>query len=218
LFNNAVAMAIYTPRGLKIRITVPEAFALMSRLYPKVDAFRVLKVTEGMQTTSGAMTLIAAIVSFSIPLDPMQIGLVTFLTYTLSASLLARGVVFSPALRIGIIYSYFSGFGIAFAGLVIYGYLTTGIHGLIGYAIGKFLAHVANLAIEFFFSLELKDKAGIVMTTSELYFINAYRWLAQQLGVTTDITLKDSELEQKNWLACYTDLVRKWPEVVKRFN
>lgn len=43
-------MALFTPRGLKVRLPMSYAFALIARVYPRSDAFRVLQLTEGSPT------------------------------------------------------------------------------------------------------------------------------------------------------------------------
>jgi hypothetical protein len=40
---------IVTPRKLKIDLPLGYAFALIARVYPKVDAFQFLKRVEGIQ-------------------------------------------------------------------------------------------------------------------------------------------------------------------------
>ncbi len=41
-------MAIFTPRGLKIRLATDLAFTYLARLHPKFTAFQVLKTVEGI--------------------------------------------------------------------------------------------------------------------------------------------------------------------------
>ncbi len=41
-------MAIFTPTGLKTRLSVDYAFGLMARLFPKITPFKFLKTIEGV--------------------------------------------------------------------------------------------------------------------------------------------------------------------------
>ncbi len=68
-------MAIYTPRGLEINLPLPYAFALMQRLYPRVDAFKVLKTAEGLESIPGVLTFVSGLACFYLKADPYQIGL-----------------------------------------------------------------------------------------------------------------------------------------------
>jgi hypothetical protein len=56
-------MALFTPRGLKVRLAY--AFALMARVYPKTDAFRVLQLTEEVENLGALAFFIAGIAAFS---------------------------------------------------------------------------------------------------------------------------------------------------------
>lgn len=67
-------MAIYTPRGLKIRLSVDHAFTLMARLFPDVDAFKILKTTEGLESIPATLAFITGLASFSLHLHPLEIG------------------------------------------------------------------------------------------------------------------------------------------------
>lgn len=68
-------MPIYTPRGIKIRIAVSYAFGLMTRLYPEVSPFRILKTTEGIESLPAMFAIISGIIGFLMQLPPLQIGL-----------------------------------------------------------------------------------------------------------------------------------------------
>ena len=62
-------MAIYTPRGLAINLPVSYSFALMKRLHPTVDAFKVLKTTEGLESIPAVLTFVTGIACFSLKAD-----------------------------------------------------------------------------------------------------------------------------------------------------
>ncbi len=57
-------MALFTPRGLKVRLTKAYAFALMARVYPRTDAFRILQLTEEVENLPDTATYIAAMALF----------------------------------------------------------------------------------------------------------------------------------------------------------
>ncbi len=71
-------MPIYTPRGLKVRLSIDYAFALMARLHPGVNAFQVLKTTEGIESLPQSFAFLAALFCFVLKLTPSQIGVVVF--------------------------------------------------------------------------------------------------------------------------------------------
>ena len=71
-------MAIYTPRGLKVRLPIDFAFALIARLYPKYDAFKVLRTTEAIELMPKALSAVAGIICFLMELDWTVIAVVVF--------------------------------------------------------------------------------------------------------------------------------------------
>lgn len=211
-------MAIYTPRGLKIRLRMNHAFALMARLYPKVDAFKVLKTTEGLESIPGMLALIVGLVSFYLGLDPYQIGLYTLIASVVGTAITTFGVFIVPGLpKLGTLYSYISGFGILLILSAVYGFVSVGWQGVAAFFIGKLVAGLINNAIGFWNAKRTHSKIGIPLTISEINFFNAYRLHASELGKSTDITVSDEELKEDNWKECLEDLAIKWPEVVKRF-
>jgi hypothetical protein len=211
-------MAIYTPRGLKIRIGIAHAFALMSRLYPKVDAFKVLKTTEGLESIPDMLAFIVGIITFWLEIDPYQIGLYTFIASVVGTVIVISGIFIVPCLpRLGTFYSYISGFGILLVLLAIFGFITVGWQGVIAFFVGKLLAEVINNAIDFWNCKRINSKTGLTLTSSEISFFNAYRIHASAIGKTTDIIISDEELKEENWKECLIDLALKWPKVVKRF-
>lgn len=54
-------MAFYTPRGLKIRVSVPYAFSLLGRLYAQVHPSKVLETAEAFDEVPVAAAHIAAL-------------------------------------------------------------------------------------------------------------------------------------------------------------
>ena len=211
-------MAIYTPRGLKIRLSVNHTFALMARLYPKVDAFKILKTTEGLELMPTMLVFIVGVVSFYLRLNPYQIGLYALIASVVGALIITFRLFFIPTLlKLATLYSYVSGFGILFIALAIYGFISVGWQGVGAYFIGKFLGLIVNYGIEFWNMKVIHSQIGTPLTLSELNFFTAYCLHAVEVGKTTDITVSDEELTEENWKECFQDLSLKWPEVVRRF-
>jgi len=211
-------MAIYTPRGLKIRLEMNYAFALMARLYPKVDAFKILKTTEGLESIPGMFAFLVGILSFYSGFDPYEIGLYTLIASVAGIIITTFGIfIISGLPKLGTLYSYISGFGILLVVLVVYGFISVGWQGVLAFFIGKLVAGIIHLGIEFWNSRRIHSTIGYALTGSEVNFFNAYRLHASALGKSTDITVSDEELKEENWKECLEDLATKWPEVVRRF-
>ena len=211
-------MAIYTPRGLKIRISVPYAFGLIARLFPNSNAFDVLKTTEGIEEFPSCATFLAAMVSFVIQLDPIQIALVVGITYIISNLLNTFGIFIIPGqVTVGTFYSWVSGYGVLLILIVVVGYIMTGWQGVVAYFIGNFIAWCLIKPVEFMNSKRYYKLTGHPFTTSEINFFNAYRIHAGKHGITTNINISEKEMEEDHWQATFEDLACQWPEIVDRF-
>ena len=232
-------MALYTPRGLKIRLSIDHAFALMARLYPEIDAFKVLKTTEGIASIPGMLAFMAGVLSFFLGLGIYQIGFYTFLACVSGMVITTRylnlehlllflafldeklvGIfrIFIPKLpSLGTLYSYVSGFGILLVVLIVYGITSVGWKGVIAFFVGRIVAELVNLVITFRVMKKIYSETKVPLTTSEIHFFNAYRLHAAKLGKTTDIIVSEEELREENWIECFKELESKWPEVVERF-
>jgi len=211
-------MAIYTPRGLKVRIAVPYAFGLMARLHPKVSAFRVLKTTEAIENVPGMLAFIAGLAAFAMRLAPFQIGLVVAGAEMAGVLINTYGFYIIPGL-VGLctLYSYFVGYGIYFIAALLIGFTLGGWQAAVAFLVAKIVAGVVGLMVEFWRTRRYHKLTGHAFTGSEVSFFNAYRLHASRNGVTTDIDLSDEELEEDSWAATFELFAMERPEAVRRF-
>ena len=211
-------MAIYTPRGLKIRLPLNYAFALIARLYPKVDAFKVLQTTEALENIPAVLSVIIGFVCFYLQLSFFKIGLYVFLGTFAGFLLTTFGLYVIPGLvSLGRIYSNLFVSSILYIILVVYGFINVGWMSIIIFFIGKIVAEIPRQIIELIQTRTIYKKIEHVLTLSERNFLNAYRLHAVKLNKTTDVGVSDNELNEENWKPVYEDLAYKWPEVVRRF-
>ena len=211
-------MPIYTPRGLKVRLSIDYAFALTARLYPKVSAFEVLKTTEGIESLPQAFAFLAALTCFFFKLPPLQIGLVVFIVTFLFSLMTRYGFyVFPSIVKIGTIYSYLAGFGLLLILLCVVGFYLVGWRGVLAYFVARFLEGVIAKILDVRETRMYLREIGEPLTASERNFINAYRLHASKVGVTVDASVEDEEREKENWELTFMDLALKYPEVVARF-
>ena len=211
-------MAIYTPRGLKIRFPLDYSFALMSRLYPKVDAFKVLKTTEGLESIPAVLSVLTGFVCFYLQLSLFEIGLYAFIASFVGFLLTTFGLYLIPGLvGLGKLFSNIFVSVILYILLIIFGFINVGWLGVIIFFIGKYFTEIVREVFESIQARLMYKKIGKVFTISEKNFINAYRLHAVKLNITTDVSVSEEELDKENWMPVFLDLSIKWPEVVKRF-
>ncbi|MCX5647889.1 MAG: hypothetical protein NTX40_02155 [Planctomycetota bacterium] len=213
-------MAIYTPRGLKIRLPREYAFALMARLFPRKDAFRVLQMTEEVDNLASLAAFLAGVIVFVARLNPLAVGLVVGLTCLSFNVAHLVGLFYPPfglLLPLSRVYSWVSGYGILLISLLVLGFLTVGWQGVVAFLIARIAAACIAGAIDLVYGKFVFKKAGVAITKSERSFFHAYRLLADQIGATRSLEVPDEEMNPENWMPVYLDLMTKWPVVVARF-
>jgi hypothetical protein len=194
------------------------AFPLIARLYPKVDAFRVLKTTEGIESLPTMAAFLSGLYCFLSRVEPMTTGIVTFIAYLAAVIINLRGFYFIPGLiALGTFYSYVSGYGILLILLGVTGLFVAGWQSVLAFFVAKFFAWAVAQALEFIDAKRVFRLSGFVFTASERHFFNAYRLHASRLGITTDISVSEEEAREENWQVVLEDLAVKWPQVVARF-
>ena len=95
--------------------------------------------------------------------------------------------------------------------------LTDGWRGTLFYILGKYSAFLIIFIIE---TLQMKvtfKRMGYPLSSSERNFFNAYRLHASRIGVTTNLELKEGEVESGKWRTPFLEFKSKYPEVVERF-
>ncbi|MEN6423870.1 MAG: hypothetical protein ABFE13_00795 [Phycisphaerales bacterium] len=213
-------MAVYTPRGLKIRLDQAYAFALMARLFPHIDAFRVLQLTEEVENLASLATFIAAIAAFAAQLDPVMTGIVVGTTH-FSFRMAHLFGLFVPPFRLLLplshIYSWLAGYGIFLIMLLALGYFMVGWEGLVAFTVARVAAGWLAGGIDLAYARFIFKKTGAMITASERSFFHAYRLSADQLGITRSIEVDEEEMKPANWQHVHADMTIKWPVVAARF-
>lgn len=213
-------MAIFTPRGLKLRLSVPYAFALMTRLFPHVDAFRVLQLTEEVENLASAATAVVTVGVFVAHLEPVTIGIVvgaTWFAFKLSHLLGLFCPPFRTFLPLSRVFSWVAGYGVLLAALLVLGFLTVGWQGTLAFVVGRLLALWLIGLLDHAYGRYVFKQTGIFVTASERSFFHAYRLSADKVGVTRSLQVSEEEMESDKWYGTYSDLKAKWPVVVSRF-
>ncbi len=146
-------MAIFTPRGLKIRLSIQYTFALMARLFPRFDAFRILQKTEAVENLTLMASMIAGIIAFALCYNYMQIAIIVIVTNLIFNLQNNYGLFIPPfkqLLRLSHFYSaYIAGYGIIEIGIIIFGYFKVGWKGVLSYLIAMFITLILELIIDF---------------------------------------------------------------------
>lgn len=213
-------MALFTPRGLKIRMAQSYAFALMARLFPTYDAFRVLQLTEEVENLASLSTFIAGLTVFFLKLEAPMIVTIVGVTCFYFKMVHIFGLFGLPErllLRVSHVYSVLSGYGVFLVGLLVFGFFAVGWKGVVAFAGAKLIASWVADLIDQALTIMIFKKTGLFISSSERSFLHAYRLCASRAGVTRSIEVSDHEMEPSSWCDVFDDLTEKWPIVVSRF-
>jgi len=211
-------MAIYTPRGLKVRLSVPYAFGLMARLNPRISPFQILKTTEGIESLPGMLAFVGGIIAFAMRLSPLQIGFAVCGAHILGVIInFFEFYLIQVLIPLSALYSCNAGFSIFFVTTIVVGLVFVGWHGVLAFFIGKLAAWIVSTVFEFWQMSLYQKLTGCSFTATEIHFFNAYRLHASRIGATTDIYLNDEEMEESRWDPTFKAFAIERPEVVKMF-
>ncbi|MDD2586176.1 MAG: hypothetical protein PHT79_06385 [Syntrophomonadaceae bacterium] len=215
-------MAIYTPRGLKIRFSVPFSFSLMARMFPDITPFTVLKKTEAIENLSDCLPVITAfIIIFFFPnISAVGICETLIIAWGIGYIMKITGIFFIPfIIPLSEVFSYIHGRGIITIVIGVAGYFKLGF---VNTAVMLGILFVMNFIIENIVELlrvSLCRKFGKqYLSVSELDFINAYRMLAASIKINKDIVVSNDEISSEAWKEPYTWLETNYPEITSRYD
>ncbi len=211
-------MAVFTPRGLKLRMPINYVFPLLQRLHPKVSAFKVLQTTEAMESLLAAWSFVLGLVAFLNKWEPEGIALAVgslclFLHVSRISGFPVSGLLVEPAR----IYSLVGGYGVLFLLLMGIGWWKTGWRGVAAYLAGRIGAGAVNSALNLWRARRSQDAGGPALTQSELSFFAAFIYHAAKIGASRDLALQDWEEDEESWLPALSRLELEWPQVAARF-
>jgi hypothetical protein len=205
-------MAVFTPRGLKIRLSPKLCFTLISRLYPKIDAFKVLQTTEGMDDIISLLPFITGIICFILKLDPLYIGLYVAISAIIGNLINLFGLYIIPGLiKVSLFFSYFSGYYLNYVAIAMVGFIFSGWLGVLGFVLGRMAGGVIFHIFHIYYLKSQLKKYGVTFGVTEREFFNSYRTCASKIGVTTDLDLSEDEINDNKWEIVFEDYMEKCP-------
>jgi hypothetical protein len=208
-------MVIYTPRGLKIRIPIPRAFALMNRLYPRVSPWQVLKTAEGFEFLPAMMAFAAGIVGLGLQGGPVCLAAAVGAARLAGFGIKVAGFpTFPGMISAAVLFGSMAGYGVFWGLIVILGFLTTGWPGVAAFFAGNLWAGLVSLIVEFRRARRYHRLTGRPWTGSELNFFRAYLFHASRIGAATDVEPTGQELEEEKWRPVFEEFAAAWPELI----
>lgn len=210
-------MTIYTPSGMPISFSMRYAFTLLARLYPQYRPRKVLKIADGMDKAPTAVAYIMAFILFLFHLSPIIIFVGTLVLPGILSWMQIRSRYIDFVVRLGVIFSILGKFGILFLGLAVFGWYSVGLQGLLAFLGARFVAGFINIV------LEAQEKKRIQTLTGTYHkdlefdrsFIDAYRFCADKIGVISDISISEQEMDSQQWQVIQLDYSEEDPVIFK---
>jgi len=212
-------MPIYTPGGLKIRVEPGYAFALLSRLEPKVRPYDVLRTTEAIERIPSALAVGAALVVLLRGDGWIPLAVVTAVARLLGGFIVRNGLFVIPGLiLLGQAFRLLSPFGIGFLALVVFAAIRGGPIVAATFLLATLGAGAINFAFETRKARRYHQQGAAPFTGSEVNFFNAYRLAATRLGLSTDLVVTEEEAASDRAQASFVRFATDHPDIVSRFS
>jgi len=210
-------MAVYTPRGLKIRLSPRHCFTLISRLYPKVTAYKVLTLVEGLDSIIDLLPFLFWISCLLFDVEPLITCIIVAIGAILAYVISFYGLYIFPGLvTVSLIFSYLSCFYIHYLAVIVLG-IVLGWKWSLAFFVGRIVGGLINHIIFPIIMKRQLKKYGITFGISEREFFNAYRLKAQTEGKTININLTDIELnDDSSWKVVFQNYAETCPSIASK--
>jgi hypothetical protein len=212
-------MTIYTPVGRVVNFPMDYAFTLLARLYPKFRPHKVLKIADGMDQAPIAVAYLMGLIAFASHASWEVIFISSLVLPSAIRLAEIKSKYIDLVVYIGVIFSYVGRLGIITIGLAAFGWYSVGWQGLTSFLCGRLISGLISTIAETKEKKRMRKLSGIHYSEYDRCFIDAYRFCANKIGITLDISVSDEELESSNWEFVASDYARKEPVLfeVKKF-
>lgn len=206
-----ISNAIFTPRGLHVRLPTHVAFGLMAQLRPKIRPSEVLATTEAIEFTPTALSKLLALLGFAFQLEPIAIAVLTVLGRVVPNLLALAGLArHSGWTVVGRLYRPVAGHGLSLVVVAAVGALLAGPVAAVGFLAGTLVAGLLNMLVDFLLMRRADPRLRQPLSSTERFFLDALSLHAARSGQPLDLeriptTAKDEEEAWRAALADYAD-------------
>lgn len=189
----------YTPRGLKIRIPIQEAFTYLGRIYPKRTPEQVLGTAEALDHMASVLPLVG-LIGLKLDFAVWATIAVAFSGVILGKLILWFGATnFLPGI-VSTSYAWSRTPWLLRVPLVLgLAYWLQGKRGVLIWLATIAACYIGETTLEFIAHSRRYERHGTNFSDSELAFIQAWRHHALGLGVAWDREVTDGEIETGVW-------------------
>ncbi|MEH1921615.1 hypothetical protein [Nostoc sp.] len=208
-------MTIYTPGGMPISFPMSYAFSLLARLYPKYRPHKVLKIAEGMDKAPEAIAYLLGFILFAVQISPIIIFINVLIFPAIMRVMHIRSKYIDYVVNLGVIFNSIGTFGIISIGLTVFGWYSVGWQGLVAFLCARFFGGFINSILEAQEKNRIRVLAKVNYNEFDRCFIDAYRFCANKIGVTIDLSVSQQELASNSWQIVYSDYSHQNPILFK---
>ena len=204
--------AFITPRGVKIRMPVEDAFAMMGRLYPKRKPEEILKTVEGLDFISNMVVYITLLFLIYMNVNIISFILLTSIAVIFAKFIVHKGLIFSHRMIIPYYLSLIP-FTIWYAVMFVFAFLNNGLSG-VGILLG---ALIISFVIENIYESFVVKAYNGKITMAEIEFILAYRLHAVSVNIAWEEDCYDmeAEIENNTWEKPLYEYISKFPHTIR---
>lgn len=200
--------AIFTPRGLHVRLPPELAFGLMARLRPRVRPAEVLATVEAIEFTPTALSKLLGFLCFLVQPGAIVTAVVACAGRVLPNLLALAAPDALPGLyRVGRWYRPIAGHGISLVVVTIAGVLIAGPVTAAGFVIGTAIGGALNMLVDFVLMRRVDARLGRPLSSTERFFLEALR---RHGGGALELQAVASEPEA--WRAALDDYAAAFPD------
>jgi hypothetical protein len=206
-----ISNAIFTPRGLHVRLPTHVAFGLLAQLRPKVRPAEVLATTEAIEFTPTAVGKLLALAGFLLDLSPAAIATICVLGRVVP-NLLAIAGLGGHLSVIGRLYRPLAGYGLTLLAVAVIGALMAGPLAALGFLVGTLVGGLINMLVDF---LLMRRPAGPMkqpLSSTERFFLQALRQHAAASGQRLDLDHPPATADEGAWRAALADYAAQHPK------
>lgn len=208
-----ISNAIFTPRGLHVRLPTHVAFALMGQLRPKVRPSEVLATTEAIELTPTAASKLLAIIGFLLHLSPAAIAVATALGRVVPNLLALAGLAHHPWwTALGRLYRPLAGHGLTLVLVAAAGALVAGPLAAVGFLVGTLVGGLINMLVDFLLMRRPDPRLRQPLSSTERFFLQALRLHAERSGQPLDLEHVPVTGEDGPWRAALADYAHEHPK------
>jgi hypothetical protein len=208
-----ITNAIFTPRGLHVRLPTHVAFALMAQLWPKVRPSAVLATTEAIEFTPTALSKLLALLGFAFQLSPVAIAALCASGRIVPNLIALAGAPGGAGLTmLGRWYRPLAGHGLTLLAVAVLGALLAGPLAAVGFLVGTLVGGTVNMLVDFALMQRVDPRFRQPLSSTERFFLDALRQHAADSAQSLDLRQLPTAAEDGPWRTALADYAEEYPE------